>query len=115
MTTHMLHYACMYSNILATIHNCGNCEFQVHDLYNPCIGTRLPWTTWDDKVAIPVSITAHYYFKVTIFKLASTLYVTGSEKTRLSGIFYISRNTAFKYSSHSGLLMPNCRDVKFTA
>ena len=42
-------------------------------------------------------------------------YVTGYEKTRLSEIFYISRNTSFKYSSHSGSLMPNCRDTKFTA
>ena len=41
--------------------------------------------------------------------------LTGSEKTRLSGIFYISRNTTFKYLSHSGLLMPNCKDAKFTA
>ena len=41
--------------------------------------------------------------------------MTGSEKTRLSGIFYISRNTSFKYSSHSGSLMPNCRDATFTA
>ena len=40
------------------------------------------------------------------------LYVTGSEKTRLSGIFYIS---SFKYSSRSGLLIPNCRDAKFIA
>ena len=30
----------------------------------------------------------------------SHTYVTGSEKTRLSGIFYILRNTTFKYSSH---------------
>ena len=43
-----------------------------------------------------------------------SLYVTGSEKTRLSGIFYISRNTSFKYSSHSGSLMPDCMDAKFT-
>ena len=42
-------------------------------------------------------------------------YVTGFEKTRLSGIFYISRNTILKYSSHSGSLMPNCRDTRFTA
>ena len=42
-------------------------------------------------------------------------YVTGSEKTQLSELFYISRNTTFKYSSHSGSLMPNCRDAKFTA
>ena len=43
------------------------------------------------------------------------LYMTGSEKTQLSGIFYISRNTTFKYSSHFGSLMHNCRDAKFTA
>ena len=43
------------------------------------------------------------------------IYVTGFEKTRLSGIFYISRNTILKYSSHSGSLMPNCRDARFTA
>ena len=41
--------------------------------------------------------------------------MTGSEETWLNGIFYISRNTTFKYSSHSGLLMPNCRDAKFTS
>ena len=41
-------------------------------------------------------------------------YVTGSEKTRPSGIFYILRNTIFKYSSHSGSLMLNC-SAKFTA
>ena len=45
----------------------------------------------------------------------SNLNVTGFEKTRLSGIFYISRNTILKYSSHSGSLMPNCRDARFTA
>ena len=44
-----------------------------------------------------------------------TLYVTGFEKTRLNGIFYILRNTILKYSSHSGSLMPNCRDARFTA
>ena len=44
-----------------------------------------------------------------------TVTVTGFEKTRVSEIFYISRNTTFKYSSQSGLLMPHCRDAKFTA
>ena len=42
-------------------------------------------------------------------------YVTGFDKTRLRGIFYISRNTILKYSSHSGSLMPNCIDARFTA
>ena len=48
-------------------------------------------------------------------KHSDMIYVTGSEKTHLNGIFYISRNTTFKYSSYSGFLMPNCRDAKFTA
>ena len=48
-------------------------------------------------------------------KNLTTSFVTGFEKTRLSGIFYISRNTILKYSSHSGSLMPNCRDARFTA
>ena len=53
--------------------------------------------------------------EISILEISLLQYVTGSEKTRFSGIFYILRNTSFKYSSHSGLLMPNCRDAKFTA
>ena len=44
--------------------------------------------------------------------IGCTGYVTGFQKTRLNGIFYILRNTILKCS---GSLMPNCRDAGFTA
>ena len=42
-------------------------------------------------------------------------YVTGSEKTHLSGIFYISRNTNLKYFSHCGSFLLESSYIKFTA
>ena len=58
---------------------------------------------WSDKIP---------YYNIRIYMLAisvaTPIYVIGFEKTRLNGIFHISRNTILKYSSHSGSLMLNC-------